>query len=151
MALISIVIASLPVPTALMVSSPTPTSITLIWEQPEGADAVDGYEIGYDRIVNECGGDIGSFPTVTVMLNSGSLRSYTLTNSSSTPVEEDSRHFITLRAVNSVTRSDSTMAFPYPVITGDAGLVIDLTVTKDLTYGKNIVYYNFQLLGWFSL
>ena len=151
MALISIVIASLPAPTALMVSSPTPTSITLIWEQPEGADAVDGYEISYDRIINECGGGIGSFATVTVMLNSGSLRSYTLTNSSSTPVEEDSRHFITLRAVNSVTRSDSTMAFPYPVITGDAGLVIDLTVTKDLTYGKNIVYYNFQLLGWFSL
>ena len=106
-----------------MVSSPTPTSITLIWEQPEGADAVDGYEISYDRVVIECG-DVGNFRTVTVILNSGSLRSYTLTNSSSTPVEEDTRHFITLRAVNSVTRSDATMASPYPITTADAGLMI---------------------------
>ena len=108
-----------------MVSSPTPTSITLTWEQPEGAGAVDRYEIIYDRTIDECGGGIGSFPTVTVVLDDGSLRSYTLTNTSSTPVEEDSMYFITLRAVNDVTRSDTTMAFPSPVITADAGLLID--------------------------
>ena len=91
---------------------------------------MDSYEIIYDRIVNECSGNIGSFPTVTVILDNGSLRSYTLVNSSSTPVEEDSRYFVTLRAVNSVTRSDTTMAFP--ITTADAGLLIDLTVANIL-------------------
>ena len=129
-----------------MVSSPTPTSITLTWEQPQGASAVDSYEINYDRIVNECGGNIGSFPTVTVILDNGSLRSYTLTNSSSTPVEEDSRYYITLRAVNSVTRSDTTMAFPNPITTANAGLLTDLTVANILC-----MCYHFQLLGWFCL
>lgn len=81
---------------------------------------MDRYEINYDHIVNECGGDMGSFPTVTVVLDDGSLRSYTLTNSSLSPVEEDSMYFISLRAVNSVTRSDATMASPSPVTTGDA-------------------------------
>ena len=86
---------------------------------------MDRYEINYDRIVNECGGGIGSFPTVTMVLDDGSLRSYTLTNGSSTPVEEDSMYFIELRAVNSVTRSDTTMAFPNPIFTSDAGLLIN--------------------------
>jgi hypothetical protein len=81
---------------------------------------VDSYEIIYDRTINECGGT-GNFPTVTVELDDSSLRSYTLTNSSSTPVEEDSMYFISLRAVNSVTMSDATEAFPSPVTTGDAG------------------------------
>ena len=115
---------------------------------------MDSYEISYNRIVNECGGDIGSFPTVTVLLNSDSLRSYTLTNSSSTPVEEDSRYFITLRAVNSVIRSDSTMAFPYPVTTGDAGLIIiDFTCGKNsiLKYMYNVLCYYFQFLVLCSL
>ena len=85
---------------------------------------MDRYEIIYDHIVNECGG-MGSFPTVTVVLDDGSLRRYTLTNSTSTPVEEDSMYFISLRAVNSVTRSDTTMAFPDPIITADAGLLIN--------------------------
>ena len=83
---------------------------------------MERYEIIYDRTINECGGGIGNFPTVTVVLDDGSLRSYTLTDSSSTPVEEDSMYFITLRAVNSVTRSDATVAFPDPIITADAGL-----------------------------
>ena len=107
---------------------------------------MDSYEINYDHIINECGGNIGILPTVTVILDNGSLRSYTLTNSSSTPVEEDSMHFITLRAVNSVTRSDTTMA---SITTADAGLLIDLTVANILY--NNIMCYHFQLLGWFSL
>ena len=114
----------------LEVTSPTPTSITLIWEQPEGADAVKSYEIIYDRIVNECGAGMGSFPTVTVVLDDGSLRSYTLTNSSLTPVEEDSMYFISLRALNSVMRSDTTTAFPDPVTTADAGLLNRFTVAN---------------------
>ena len=133
------IVASLPAPTALDVSSPTPTSITLTWEQPEGAGAVDRYEIIYDRIINECGAGMGSLPTVAVVLDDGSLRSYTLTNSYLTPVDEDTMYFMTLRAVNSVTRSDTTMAFPSPVTTADAGLLVDFTVAS-VCYALHITF-----------
>ena len=115
--------APLPAPTILMVSSPTPTSITLTWEQSEAsAGAVERYEIGYEYSVLECIGEReGDFRRITEMLNNGTLRSYTLTNSSSTPVEEDTTFFsITLTAVNNVTRSDPT-EFPSSVTTADAG------------------------------
>ena len=102
-----------------MVSSPSPTSFTLTWEQPEGADAVDSYWIGYEYSVHECIDEGGSFPAVTVMVHKGSLRSYTMTNSVSTPVEEDSSFFITLTAVTSVTRSDPTPSVT--IMTTDAG------------------------------
>ena len=107
-------------PTILTISSPTVTSITLTWEQPEEDDTVDGYVINYEFCVNECLGELGhSFPAITVMVNNGSLRRYTLTDSPSTPVEEDSRYFITLTAINSVTRSDPTP--PVTIMTADAG------------------------------
>ena len=117
----------------LSISSPTPTSITLTWDQPVGADAVDSYEIGYEHSIHECRDEgMGNFPAITVMGVNGSLRSYTLTNSSSTPVEEDSTFFITLTAVNSVTRSEPTP--PAQVMTADAGNqlvnLIDLTEAK---------------------
>ena len=113
----------LPAPTILTVTSPSPTSMTLIWEQSEtSAVAVDGYEINYQYSVLQCIGEVeGDFPAISVMLNDGSLRRYTLTNSSSTPVEEDTAFFsITLTAVNSVTRSDAT-EFPSSITTADAG------------------------------
>ena len=113
---------SLPSPTNLMVSSTSPpTSITLTWEQPEGADAVDGYEINYSYDVIECvsDGSTRPFSPVTVTLNNGSLSSYTIMNSHMTPVEEDSQYTISITAVNSVGRSGpSNMAF---TITAEAG------------------------------
>ena len=117
--------ASLPSPTNLVVSPTSPpTSITLTWEQPEGADAVHGYEINYCYNVIEClrDGDTQPFPSVTVTLNNGSLRSYTIMNSSTTPVEEDSQFTISITAVNSVGRSGpSNMAFTK---TAHAGLIL---------------------------
>ena len=103
--------------------SPTspPTSITLTWEQPEAPDAVDGYEINYSYDVIEClrDGDTQPFPPVTVTLNNGSLRNYTIMNSTTTPVEEDSQYNISITAVNSVGQSGpSNMAF---TTTADAG------------------------------
>ena len=82
---------------------------------------MDRYEINYEFSVIECGVDGGSFGPVTVTVNNGSLRRYTLNSSSSTPVQEDSRYFITLTAVNSVTRSEAAAAFPSPFTTPDAG------------------------------
>ena len=114
----------LPSPTTLLVSPTSPpTSITLIWEQPEGADAVNGYEINYSYQVIECArdGDTRPFPTVTVTLNNGSLRHYTITNSQyyTTPVEEDSQYTISITAFNSVGLSGpSNMAF---TTTAEAG------------------------------
>ena len=80
---------------------------------------MDSYEISYEYSVHECSGEGGSFPALTVIVNNGSLRSYTLNNSSSAPVEADSTFFITLLAINSVTRSDPTP--PVQVMTADAG------------------------------
>ena len=90
-------------------ASPLATSINLTWEQPKGsADVVDSYEISYNFTVDECSGDEGNFPLVTVML-SGSLRNYTIMNSPTTPVEEDSTYSISLTALNSVGRSAMTI------------------------------------------
>ena len=91
-----------------MVSRSSPaTSISLTWDQPQGAEAVDGYEINYSYQINECvrEGNTSPIPPVLVTLNNDSLRSYTVMNSPSTPVEEDSRYTITITAVNSVGRS----------------------------------------------
>ena len=87
-----------------MVSSPIlPTSINLTWEQPEGANAVESYVINYQYNIQQC--DDASFPSISISLNDSTLRSYTLRNSASTPVEEYSSFKISLTAVNSVTRS----------------------------------------------
>jgi hypothetical protein len=64
------------------------------------------YEINYRYFIEECELEYGgNFPPVTVSVNVGTQRRYTLNNSASTPVEEDSYFRITLTAVNSVTRS----------------------------------------------
>ena len=97
--------APLPPPTNLRATA-TPTPITLTWEQPEGADAVDRYEINYRYFIEECEREGGRpYPPVTVSVHNGTLRRHTLNNSASTSVEEDSVFRITLTAVNSVTRS----------------------------------------------
>ena len=88
-----------------MVTEILATSISLTWDQLEGADAVGSYEINYSYTVMECGSEGGNFPTVTISEPDGSLRSYTITNSSVAPVEEDSMYSISLTAVNSVDRS----------------------------------------------
>ena len=98
-------IVSLPSPTNLVVANHTATSITLTWNQPPNSvDAVDGYEINYNFSISECRDSSYSAP-VTVIVEDGAVRNYTLTNSVSTPIEEDSRYLIQLTAINSITRS----------------------------------------------
>ena len=106
--MIPLLTAPLPSPTNLIVSRRShATSITLTWEQPLGAGAVTRYRIVYSYTVNECTGeDNRPFPPVTVVLNNGTLRTYTIMNSSTSPVEEDSNYMITVTAVNSVTESN---------------------------------------------
>ena len=91
-----------------MVSASSPaTSISLTWDQPQGAEAVEGYEINYNYQISECvrEGNLVPIPPFLISLNNGSLRSYTIMNSPTTPVEEDSSYTITITAVNSVWRS----------------------------------------------
>ena len=65
------------------------------------------YRIVYTYTVNECvGEDNRPFPAVTVVLNDGALRRYTIMNSPTSLVQEDSNYLITVTAVNSVTESN---------------------------------------------
>ena len=96
--------APLPAPTNLMAIGMT-TSIRLTWEQPEGS--VDSYVLTYQFTVNQCSGNESIFPPVQAIITDGSLREYTIENSSDTPVEEDSMYSsITLRAMNRVDTSE---------------------------------------------
>ena len=97
----------LPSPTNLFVPSQSPpTNITLTWDQPLGADTVTGYRINYAYEVIECSKENPlPFPPVTVTLNNGSLRTYTIIQSLSFPVNEDSNYMISVTSVNSVTES----------------------------------------------
>jgi hypothetical protein len=80
------------------------TSILLTWEQPEGS--VDRYILDYEFSINECSGSEGTFPPVRTTIEDGSLRMYTIENSTGTPMEEDSLYSITLRAINAVDTSE---------------------------------------------
>ena len=83
------------------------TSINLVWDQPQGADAVDYYEIRYYFTINECNEDTDhNYRIILVNIRNSSSRSYNLTNGTDTPVEEDSMYYFTLVAVNSKVRSD---------------------------------------------
>ena len=82
------------------------TSIGLSWNQPHREDEVHfhGYEINYSFEVIECGEELT--PAVVVTLNNDSQESYTIKNSSTTPVEEDSKYSISITAVYSVGKSE---------------------------------------------
>jgi hypothetical protein len=107
-------------PINLMGTPTTATSITLSWEHLEGSVDVNGYEINYAYIINECSSNMMSDPQVTVTLSNSSQRNYTINNAPNSPVEEDSEYSISLIAINSVGRSAAAMV---RVITPEAGMV----------------------------
>ena len=94
---------------------------------------MDRYEINYHYTINECVNEEGSFPPVIVSVNDGTLRRFTLNNSASTPVEEDSEFRITLTAVNSETRSLPSQ--PAMIGTADAGTIhaVHNSLAKQIT------------------
>ena len=130
--------APLPSPSNLIVSRRSPaTSISLTWDQPLGANAVTSYRIVYSYTINECTGeDNRPFTPVTVVLNDGALRSYTIMNSPTSPVEEDSNYMITVTAVNSVTESNpSNTAI---TTTAEAGEITIHALLTNIKYHKNV-------------
>ena len=130
------------------------TSISLTWDQLQGAEAVDGFEITYSYAVRECisDGDNRPFLPGILRLNSGSRRSYTIMNSSYTPIEEDSDYTITIRAVNSVGMSaQSNTAMTRTANAGEcfcvlinSGKLVIATKNNKLLMCKRlgIIYYN---------
>ena len=133
--------APLPAPINL-VATPMTTSITLTWEQPEGANAVDSYDINYSILIEECVREgVGSLPPVEVSVDNSTLRSYmyTLSNSSSTPVEEYSLFRVSLTAVNSVTRSvPSQFAIVTTTEAGINSFVLLVIVTRSYEVSPSI-------------
>ena len=142
-------IAPLPPPTNLRAVATTATSIALTWEQPEGADAVDRYDINYRYVIEECESEGGrpSLPPVTVSVTDGTLRRYTLNNSATTPVEEDSLFRITLTAINSVIRSvPSQLAITTTAEAGTCSISGCYLISLSLLFSpwvSSVSYYQF--------
>lgn len=84
---------AMPVITNVTASS---TSITVTWDQNISSDVI-WYELQYNFTIREC--EIRS-NNVEIGIIDGSLRNYTLENSTATPVEEDSAYTIFLSAIN---------------------------------------------------
>lgn len=82
---------------------PKSTSITITWEQDLHSD-VHQYELRYTFTIKECQNNNGEVWNVTI---DGYKRNYTITDSSITPVEEDSDYTISFTAVNSVGKSEA--------------------------------------------
>jgi hypothetical protein len=71
------------------VASPTATSLRVTWTV---SGFIDQFEVTYRYTTNRCL-DIGG--PITVYINDGSVRAYTLDN-----LNEDSKYTITVRAIN---------------------------------------------------
>ena len=84
--------------------APQTNPLRLEWQQSNGADAVESYEINYCFTVNEC--NESNPKCFTIQMIDGSLRRYNITSNGDHPVEEDSTYSIALTAVNSVATSE---------------------------------------------
>ena len=68
---------------------------------------MDEFEISYNYTIDECSADGEMITPMTVLFINGTARSYTITRSSTTPVEEDSEYTIQLTAITNLTSSSS--------------------------------------------
>ena len=103
-------------PTSVTASATSPTSIDISWELPAGSTA-DEFIINYNFTIRQCVDD--GVQQVMITPVNGFLRSYTISNSSTTPVEEDSEYTITVSTVsNGITSEPSN---PTRVTTEEAG------------------------------
>ena len=109
----------MPVITNVSASS---TSITINWNQNLSSD-VFWYELRYNFTIKECYSEniVNTWSNEWIDIINGSLTSYTLTNSSETPIEEDSAYDIFLTAVNSDGRSEASTT---EISTLGAGMLI---------------------------
>lgn len=116
--------AALPPPTILTAIGMT-TAIILTWDQPDGSiDAVDRYEIHYNFTINQC----PAGQTMQGSINVGRMTTFMLEGGDTTPIEEDSKYFITVTAINQVTNSTSMVK---SVTTSTAGWHINSLFLHD--------------------
>ena len=80
---------------------------------------MNSYEIKYNYSIDECAGMGSPTPEVTVGISDGTLTMYTISDSSTSPVEEDSNYMITLTAISNGMRSAPSATVS--VTTRDAG------------------------------
>lgn len=97
----------IPISPVITNMSATPTSISILWEQ-EPCSEVLSYELQYHFNIQECSDYNEQNWTITIF--DTSLRQYTILNSTETPVEEDSIYHITLTAVNSDGRRETSLS-----------------------------------------
>ena len=99
-------------PTAVMTYN---DSISISWNQ-QNQDVVTRYEINYSYTVNHCP---QYRPVQNTIVNvSGSMRIYTLLNTSENPIEEDSIYTITITAINPAGRSRASTGVLYTLPSG---------------------------------
>ena len=96
-------IVPIPSPTNLT-SMSTASSIFLQWEQ-ENKNLIEKYEIVYNYTVRRCG--ILNSSSINISISNDEITRHNLSNSDTTPIEEDSEYDILLTAMNSVGRSES--------------------------------------------
>ena len=102
----------LPSPTNLQISSISATSVNLTWNYPTET-VVDGFNISYTFTINECD---DAEESANVFISDSSLRSYNVSNSSATPVEEDSRYTFFIVAVNGTSVSEPSNSAPHTTL-----------------------------------
>ena len=101
--IIYLFIEPIPSPTNL-ISTSTESSIFLQWEQDKNS-LIDRYEIVYNYTVRRCG--IPNTLSIKISISNDGTSRHNLSNSDTTPIEEDSEYSISLTAMNSVGRSES--------------------------------------------
>ena len=107
-------------------ASASSKSISIIWDQDSFSDLF-WYELRYNFTIRGCDNYTGEGHEVI----NGSLRSYTLENSSETPVEEDSVYNIVLIAVNIDGNSEASI--PEISTLGD-GMLITMPICLIIVY-----------------
>ena len=109
-------VVDLPVVPEITNVSVSSNSITISWDQDSYTE-VFWYELSYNFTIKGCENYTGEG---TIVIN-GSLRSYTLMNSSETPVEENSVYSIIITAVNSDGESEPNIT---DISTPGAGVLV---------------------------
>lgn len=99
------------------------TSINISWVQND--TTVDYYEIQYNFTVKECNSIMKIFGPIKI---NNSTTEYTLSNSTNTPVEEDSVYSISLTAVNSVGQNETVVV--RDIVTKGAGSYFLCTISN---------------------
>ena len=129
----NIILVDLPAVPLIKNVSAGSTYITITWEKDLSSSLL-WYELQYNFTIKECANSTGKGNEVI----NGSLSSYSLRNSSKTPVEADSIYNILLIAVNSDGKSEASV--PEISTLGNGIIKITLTINFILSYCMHFIF-----------